>query len=365
MKSFQDYVKEANVIHKNKYEYLKSYILDKYVYLTIKCKIHGIFEKRVGNHISKKQGCSYCSKPQKLTQEDFIKKANNIHNNLYDYSISKYEKGHSKIDIICKIHGKFNMLAINHLSGQGCPNCANNSPVNTLIFIKRANEIHNEKYDYTKVYYVNMYKPITIICKIHGEFLENPVNHLDTRTNQHCRKCSNRKVKNMDDFINQANIIHNNTYDYSKVEYEKSINKVIIICKIHNEFIQRPNDHLSGNGCPKCSNAGFSKICIEWLENTMKEQNIFIQHALNDGEYRLDIDNKIYYCDGFCKDTNTIYEFYGDFFHGNPNIYNKEDINKLTKKSFGELYDKTIERENVLKNQGYNLISIWENDYKN
>ena len=103
------------------------------------------------------------------------------------------------------------------------------------------------------------------------------------------------------------------------------------------------------------------------LSNFKKFYRFFKSTLLTIGmvRKRLDIDNKIYYCDGFCKDTNTIYEFYGDFFHGNPNIYNNEDINKLTKKSFGELYDKTIERENVLKNQGYNLISIWENDYKN
>jgi hypothetical protein len=76
------------------------------------------------------------------------------------------------------------------------------------------------------------------------------------------------------------------------------------------------------------------------------------------------IDNKLYKVDGYDPNTNTIYEFYGDFWHGNINIYNENDINKVSKIKFGDLYKETINRESHLKTQNYNIVSIWENEFK-
>lgn len=90
--------------------------------------------------------------------------------------------------------------------------------------------------------------------------------------------------------------------------------------------------------------------------------NIEIQHGENSFEYR--IPNTRFNADGFCEQTNTIYEFHGDYWHGNPKKYNKNIINKISKKSFGELYQRTLDREQQIKDTGYNLITIWENDWK-
>jgi hypothetical protein len=60
------------------------------------------------------------------------------------------------------------------------------------------------------------------------------------------------KKSNTQEFINRAELIHNGKYDYSKVEYNSNKIKVSIICKIHGEFLQRPQHHLIGIGCPKC-----------------------------------------------------------------------------------------------------------------
>ena len=78
---------------------------------------------------------------------------------------------------------------------------------------------------------------------------------------------------------------------------------------------------------------------------------------------KLIIKNKKYFIDGFDPQTNTCYEFYGDYWHGNPKIFKFSDINKNNKKTFGELYHKTLKRERLIKSMGYNLIIIWENDY--
>ena len=83
----------------------------------------------------------------------------------------------------------------------------------------------------------------------------------------------------------------------------------------------------------------------------------------NIGEKTIFINDKKYKIDGFCESSNTIYEFYGDIWHGNPNKYNKYDFNILSKKTFGELYQETINRENILKENGYNLIRIWESEF--
>ena len=86
MKTFQEIINEANIIFNNKYKYVEMFIKNNIRYIRIKCKIHGIFEKNIYNHIKKKQGCSLCSKPAKLTKEMFIEKSIVIHGKLYDYS---------------------------------------------------------------------------------------------------------------------------------------------------------------------------------------------------------------------------------------------------------------------------------------
>ena len=89
--------------------------------------------------------------------------------------------------------------------------------------------------------------------------------------------------------------------------------------------------------------------------------NINIQHAINGIEYTILKTN--YKADGYCKETNTIYEFHGDFWHGNPKKYRSDDINKITKCTFGILYEKTMQKEKTIKELGYNLVVMWESDW--
>lgn len=114
-----------------------------------------------------------CSKNK--TTVDFIENAKNVHGDKYDYSKSNYTGRHNKLIIICPIHGDFEQEAGAHLSGCGCPKCANehrndNKRMSTEEFIKRAKYIHGNKYDYSKVNYKNLESKITIICPEHGEF---------------------------------------------------------------------------------------------------------------------------------------------------------------------------------------------------
>jgi hypothetical protein len=190
----------------------------------------------------------------KLTIEDFIERANKVHNNKYDYSKAIYINGKTKLDLFCNFHGSFQQLPFTHLGGGGCPKCSiiNSSVKNTKTkesFLKECIEIHGNKYDYSLVDYKNSTNKIIIICKKHGNFLQLPSHHLK---GSGCPKCSG-KYKNTEEFILESKEIHGDEYDYSLVEYKRSSSKVKIICKKHGIYEQSPDNHLKGAKCNKCS----------------------------------------------------------------------------------------------------------------
>jgi hypothetical protein len=141
--------------------------------------------------------------------------------------------------------------------------------------------------------------------------------------------------------------------DYSKVNYINGAFTVCLICPIHGEFHQNPKVHLRGTGvCPKCTK-NISRGEIEWLDSL----GIVKRQVL------INIGTRKFNLDGYDPETNTAYEYNGDYWHGNPKYYKSDDINTGNKKTFGELYKKTLEKERVLKEAGYNVISIWESDF--
>ena len=123
-------------------------------------------------------------------------------------------------------------------------------------FIERARAIHGDKYDYSKVVYKGAHEKVCIICPKHGEFWQEPNNHISRKAI--CPACArqiqaDRQRCSTEDFIKKANAVHKGKYDYSKVEYRHTDEKVCIICPEHGEFWQVPHNHLHGAGCPKCS----------------------------------------------------------------------------------------------------------------
>ena len=204
--------------------------------------------------------------------ELFISKANNIHKDRYDYSKVNYVNAKTKVTIICKEHGDFQQTPSNHLCNYNCQKCANNLKLNTTMFIEKAKQIHGDKYNYTKVNYVNADTQIIIICRENGEFNQIPDFHINRKCG--CPKCSNNIKLNLLEFIEKSNKIHSNKYDYSKVEYINNRNQIIIICKKHGEFTQIPFVHLSKHGCPSCINKTEYKFYnkLKELYPTIKRQ---------------------------------------------------------------------------------------------
>ena len=186
--------------------------------------------------------------------KSFIEKAKSKHGDKYDYSNTVYYKSKEKLEIICKTHGKFEQVAAEHLKGYGCSKCSKKYKPTLEEWIERAKLIHGDTYDYSKAVYIDNKTPIEVICKEHGSFYPIPNNHLK---GSGCSKCDYirrhfKYKKSTEQFILEASIIHNNKYDYSKVDYYNKSKNVCIICPKHGEFWQDPSSHLNGSGCSKC-----------------------------------------------------------------------------------------------------------------
>ena len=197
---------------------------------------------------------------RKLTTKEFIKKSIQIHGNLYDYKKVKYKTSKNKVLVICHKHGEFFQIAGEHLAGCGCPKCASKN-MDTKLFIEKAIEQHCNKYDYSIVEYKNSKEKVNIICSIHGIFKQTPTKHL---YGDGCPECANNIKLTKNEFVAKANIVHNNKYDYTKVDYNGNKHDIKIICSVHGEFAQKATKHLSGNGCPLCAKENKGWTFSQW-----------------------------------------------------------------------------------------------------
>lgn len=196
-------------------------------------------------------------------------------------------------------------------------------------FITRANKIHNNRYDYSKVKYTEKRNKVTIICTEHGEFDQFAGNHLH---GYGCCKCMHKQQKfTTEQFIQKAKIKHNDKYDYSKIDYKDSYSKVTIICKEHGDFKQVPASHLQGQGCPTCKSS----------KGELAIKSILDKHGIeNQQEYKLPDEEYLFKYDFYLPKFNILIEFHGEqhyeynkFFHETYNIFERQqlrDKNKIT-----------------------------------
>lgn len=343
-----EFIERSNYIHNSEYDYSLVSFKNNDSIVSIICPIHGVFKQRVGSHL-RGNSCNNCKIDKRRTPVlNFIELSNNIHNNKYNYSMVNYYTTNIKVKIICEKHGVFEKSPKNHLKGQGCPLC---KKITTEKFIEICKNKHKDRYDYSLSIYNGSHSKVKIICIEHGLFEQTASQHM---RGFGCLKCSidSRKISTKD-FIDVSNKTHDNKYDYSITKYTLSKSKVEIICPIHGVFYQIPTDHMRGIGCKSCgSEISVSKLEIKWLDSlNIKSEN---------RQYKIGK----YIVDGYDPLTNTVYEFNGDFWHGNPSTHNPNDINPLTNSTFGYLYKKTLNKENCLIKKGFNIVSIWESEYK-
>lgn len=294
-----------------------------------------------------------------LTQEEFLSKCRDAHGNRYSYSKATYLGCSHKVCVTCLEHGDFWQGAQTHWNGKGCPKCWNErrgetQRLTTEGFRKKAVGIHGNKYDYSKVRYSNSCAKVEIICSKHGKFLQSPNHHLKGKG---CPGCwSERRGEALklttESFIQKARAVHGDRYAYPGVKYVDNTTKVPITCPKHGVFFQEPQNHLNAHGCPRCTHK-YSWVEQRWLTSLGIPEEYW--------QYR--IPGTRYTADGYDPKTNTVYEFDGDYFHGNPEYYAPQDVNQVRGQTFGELYQSTLAKRSALRNLGYQLVWVWESAF--
>ena len=262
----EEFIFKAKQIHGNKYDYSLVEYNGNKIKVKIICPEHGIFEQSPNSHLML-HGCLDCSGLKRLTTRMFIEKSKKIHGDKYDYSLVEYENITKKVKIICFEHGMFLQTPSEHFNGSGCQICSGTKKRNTDEFILKSKEIHGDKYEYSLVDYINSKTNVKLICKKHGEFEITPnVHYLGDGG---CKKCAdNSKKLKIEDFIDRSNSIHDNKYNYSLVDYINCKTKIKIVCPEHGIFEQTPRTHLLGRGCPICSESKGEKKITRILKNS-------------------------------------------------------------------------------------------------
>ena len=258
MKKINNFVEKAKKIHDNKYDYSKVEYINNRTKVCIICPEHGEFWQVPASHL-RGCGCPKCGFNKSIngrtqSREDFVKRAKKIHGDKYDYSKVEYKNAHTKVCIICPKHGEFWQTPINHLNSHGCNMCGieNNTHNRRSVenFVERAKKIHGDKYDYSKVNYVNAHTKICIICPKHGEFWQTPNEHLK---NKGCPICNESHLeKNVRIFFDKNNVLYEQykkfkwlgrqSLDFYLPEYN-----VAIECQGSQHFYGRENDLFNHN----------------------------------------------------------------------------------------------------------------------
>jgi len=257
--------------HGQTYDYSKALFGSGHQKIDIICplSLHGSFMQRLDAHIGG-QGCPKCG-VQKTTialtmsQDDWLDRAIEAHDDRYDYSKVNYKNWDEKVEIICPLHDIFHQRAGDHIKGKGCRLCgflkiSKAKRWNTEKWIAKAQSVHGDLYDYSLANYQGSWELVDIICSVHGLFPQKAAVH--STMGSGCPKCGRIKMAESlsyttEEAIRMAKDIHGTEkYDYSEFVYYPRKNekqkKSTIICKKHESFLQTAKDHISGKGCTKC-----------------------------------------------------------------------------------------------------------------
>ena len=362
--TLSEFIRRARDVHGDQYMYTDSVYKNIDTKMTIRCPTHGDFEQTPYQHLRAKIPCPSCRNIQSSirrthTDEQFIASANIVHNHYYSYSNAVYQDSLTAVSIVCPDHGEFTQTPNKHLQGHGCVKCSR-KVYDLDSFIRESTKTHGDTYDYSHTVYVNALTKVEIMCPSHGPFWQIPYSHYGGNG---CGKCGSIKIGNasrstFEDFVSKANIVHNYRYQYpAHNKYVNAHTHIDIECHTHGVFSQTPDAHIRGSGCPKCTHV-ISRPSNDWLNS------LGIPDDPSHREVGGLITNRRYVVDGYDPETNTVYEFHGDYWHGNPEIYHPEDINPSTQTTYGQLYENTVTKKNDFISHGFDYIEMWESVWK-
>lgn len=311
-KKTHEFIEKAKKIHGNKYDYTKVIYKNSNTKVCIICPEHGEFWQCPINHLQG-QGCVKCYIDSRvgvydMTIEDFIKKANEVHNGRYSYEKSVYKGIKQKILITCPLHGDFEQVAYDHLRGFKCSKCKSDEDrLSNDEFIEKAKIVHGDKYDYSKINYKTTLQPICIICPEHGEFWQRPVHHL---LGCGCKECHQSRIEQtIKCFLIEHNIEFIEQHNFKwlgrkTVDFYLPINKTVIECQGEQHITYNKHFHKE-NGLER------------QLQNDFDKYNKCIKHGLK----------MVYICEEKNKEKFLIY----NDIYNNDNLFVIKNVYRMDK----------------------------------
>lgn len=207
----------------------------------------------------------------------FVEKARKVHGDKYDYSQTKYVNSTTKLTIICPQHGPILTHPQTHLGGSGCPKCSMKAvheaqSLTTEEFVESCIEKFGDKYDYSRVKYVNSKTPIEVGCPEHGWFSVLPFNYKTYKLG--CAQCAEViRAKEyaipFTEFVERSQAIHGNRYIYHEEDYTYIKNKTRITCREHGDWWINGIHHTRGTGCAKCA-----QVALKTTDDFIREAKL-------------------------------------------------------------------------------------------
>lgn len=357
----EKFIKKCKEIYGDRFTYEKTkYSLSSQTVI-VTCKKHGDIEVFSKYFLSGK-GCPKCNKEiasKTITKswKECLSQFREVHGDKYTYDETTYKKTSKKIRITCPIHGDFWQTPNKHQSGQGCPKCGHDSLKGSRYtreeYIDKVRKVHGDKYDYSLLDFNVLNDKCIIIChekdrdgNEHGQFMQSCSSHLNGNGCPKCAQIARNKhlAKTSENFIEDARKLHKDCkYDYSNVEYVNRNTLVKIICQKHGEFLQKPMDHLKGHGCPICgiSSSAAENDIVKFL------YNLGVCGEIIERDRRLLKSREI---DILLPKFKLGIEYNGLYWHSEIN---------------GKFKNYHLEKEELMKCNGYSLIQIFEDEYTN
>ena len=287
----------------------------------------------------------------------------------------EYKNSHTKVNVICE-HGHMRkVVPYSVIQGtSNCPKCNGKHKRTTSEFVEALNN-HNKQYPTKQLFLIEGEEYVSGKHKLRFKCLHNHMRVLspDLILSQHvgCAVCSGKAKKTMQSINNQL-VALSAANNKPKIEMTGSvpyINSTIPVefkCELGHSWIASVGTVLYSSNCPRCCKLGYSKKAIRWLNQIAHDERIHIQHAENGGEFIINHPTiKNFRVDGYCKETNTVYQFHGDVFHGNLTKFKPfECCHPYNKTATAlELYTDTVKKQQIIEDCGFRLVVMWEGDY--
>jgi hypothetical protein len=365
----KEFIKRSISKFGNKFSYVKTEYKNYLTKVVVTCQKHGDTEMYPHTHLMG-LGCSSCSREQngkshKLSNDEFIKRANKIHGLKYDYSETHYQHSLVKVKIICPKHGPFRIKPSNHINNkQGCEICGSEStgskqriPLDKILK-QIKNKKGSENFDFSLInYFKNKKEKVQVICKVHGKYSKSIEDILESKYFgcKGCRIKDDTFTKEI--FVEKSKNKHKDKYVYDKVDYINAHTPIIVTCKKHGDFSVAPHIHMGKGGfCPKCTDyvSSYEMEIEEFIKKEIPAIDLETTYRKFKGIKEVDL---------LCESKKLAIEFDGLYWHSDlykDKLYHLNKTNSLNKLGYRLIHifeDEWIEKKNICKSMILNSLN--------